>query len=1028
MRESENRRTLRMVILISLIVAAMVVAGTLWMGQNAREANEEAVRAVSVFFMDELAGRREQVVSTNLRNSIDDMENAISLMTEDDLKDEKHLQEFQSRMKTLYGLEKFAFVTSDGTIYTASGKRNDIDRFGFDYKTISQPEISVIEEDGANKVIIAVPVDGLEIESKEIVASFTERDMEEMLNGLSLQSDTNETTFCNIYTRDGEPLTNMVLGGLAAEDNLLEALKHADFSDGYSYEQVESDFRSGKSNIVSFTYNGIAESLDYVPVEGTDWMLTYLIRESVISDQVSGISDKIARQSLIITMFIAIVMLALFLFIIQQTRRSARAQLEKEKVEAESRVKQEEMEQRLELQEQLLAQEKKRVQQDKMITAMASDYRSVYYVDLDQDDGVCYRSVVPEMDINPDGEHFRFIESFREYAQKYVAENYRDGFLRLIDVDEIRKRLDRESIMVHRYLTIRNGEERYEMLRMAGVRHPQDRDDHIVHAIGIGFTDVDEEIRQDMAKSQALSDALAAAEDASKAKTAFLSNMSHEIRTPMNAIIGLDNIALSDPDISEKTRGYLEKIDGSAHHLLGLINNILDISRIEAGRLILKNEEFQFSRLLEQVNTMISGQCTEKGLTYECRALNKIDDYYIGDDMKLKQVLINILGNSVKFTPEGGRVELTVEKINSFDGKTSLRFEMSDTGVGMDKEYIPKLFDAFSQEDSTVTNKYGSTGLGMAITKSIVEMMNGNISVESEKDKGTTFTVTVTLTDSDRTWDGKTEGEISIHDMSVLVIDDDSVACEHAKLVLESVGIAVETALSGRQAIEMVKVREARQEPYNLILVDWKMPDMDGIETTKQIRSIVGTESAIIILTAYNWDDVIDEAVSAGVDSFLAKPLFASNVIDEFKSAMHKRNDRETQEEHKADLNGRKILLAEDMIVNAEIIKELLSMRGMETEHAENGRICVEKFLSNPEGYYDAILMDMRMPEMDGLEATRVIRASGRADAKDIPIIALTANAFDEDVQKSLQAGLNAHLSKPVEPENLFSTLEHLIK
>ena len=1027
MKENEGSRTLKLSIIVALIVAALVIVGTLWMGQNAKKANEEAVRTVSSFFMDELAGRREQVVSSNLEDYIADMQAAISLITEEDLQNEKRLQELQARMRKLYNLEKFAFVDSDGTVYTADGEQHDIERYGFDYKNISEPEINVIKEDEENKVIIAVPVEGVDLEGHELIASFIEIDMEEMLDGVSLQTDANETTFCNIYTREGDPLTKMVLGGLAAEANLLDALKQADCAPGYSYEQVKNDFAEGKSGIVSFTYNGIAESLDYVPVKGTDWMLTYLIRESVITEKISGISDSITQQSLILTLFITLVMVAMFIFMIRQTRRTARAQIEKEKAEAENKARQEEMEQRLKLQEDLLAKEKKQIQQDKMITAMASDYRSVYYVDLDKNEGVCYRSIAPEMDIRPDGEHFEFEESFREYGEKYVAEQYREGFLKYIDIDEIKNRLKTESIIVHRYLTIRDGVERYEMLRMAGVRHPQDRDDGIVHAVGVGFTDVDEEIRNDMAQSQALSDALAAAEDASKAKTAFLSNMSHEIRTPMNAIIGLDNIALNDPDLPEKTRGYLEKIDGSARHLLGLINNILDISRIEAGRLVLKNEEFSFASLLEQVNTIISGQCRDKGLTYECRALNKIDDYYIGDDMKLKQVLINILGNSVKFTPEGGQVELTVEKMNSFDGKTSLRFTMSDTGIGMDKEFIPKMFDAFAQEDSTVTNKYGSTGLGMAITKSIIEMMNGNISVESEKGKGTKFTVTVTLTNSERTSDGKSS-VISTHDMSVLVIDDDKVACEHARLVLDNVGIAVETALSGKEAIEMVKVRQARQEPYNLILVDWQMPDMDGLETTRQIRSIVGAESAIIILTAYNWDDIIDEAVKAGVDSFLAKPLFASNIIDEFKTVLQKKNNASPREEHKADLNDRKILLAEDMLVNAEIMKELLKMRNIETDHAENGRICVDMFKEKPEGYYDAILMDMRMPEMDGLEATRVIRKLDRADAKEIPIIALTANAFDEDVQKSLQAGLNAHLSKPVEPETLFATLEHLIK
>ena len=778
MEEQENKRTLRLIVLVSLAVAVLIIAGTLWMGHNARTATEDSVRAVSMMYLDELAGRREQVIATNLQNRINDMETAISLLTDEDLQDVKHLQKYQARMKKLSDLEKIAFVDSKGTIYTANGIQHNIDEYNFDYKTISEPEISVRNIYGANKVVIAIPVEDLKLGDKKLVASFTEVDMNEMLRGLSLQSDTNNTTFCNIYTTEGAPLTNLVLGGLAKEDNLLDAMKNAEYEDGYSYDKLVSEFTSGTAGIVLFTYNGIQETLDFVPIEGTDWMLTYLIRESVITSKIGDISQRLAIGSLMQTILTALIMLIILLLILKQVRKSAKVQLEKETIEAESRIQREEMEQRLKLQEELLAQEKKRVQQDKMITAMASDYRSVYYVDLDQNEGTCYRSVEPEQDINPDGSHFCYSDAFREYGEKFVAEKYRAGFLNFIDIDKIRERLSKESIIVYRYLTVRNGEERYEMLRMAGVRHPQDRDDGIVHAVGVGFTDVDEEIREDMAQSQALSDALAAAEDASKAKTAFLSNMSHEIRTPMNAIIGLDNIALSDPDISSRTRGYLEKIDGSAHHLLGLINDILDVSRIEAGRLTLKNEEFSFSRLLEQVNTMISGQCNDKGLTYECRALNEIDEYYIGDDMKLKQVLINILGNSVKFTPEGGRVELTIEKMNSFDGKTSLRFKMSDTGVGMDKEYIPKLFEAFSQEDSSVSNKYGSTGLGMAITKSIVEMMNGNISVESEKGKGTTFTVTVTLMNSDRAGTDEGMKEIDPHSLTVLVIDDD----QHASM------------------------------------------------------------------------------------------------------------------------------------------------------------------------------------------------------------------------------------------------------
>ena len=524
---------------------------------------------------------------------------------------------------------------------------------------------------------------------------------------------------------------------------------------------------------------------------------------------------------------------------------------------------------------------------------------------------------------------------------------------------------------------------------------------------------------------EALQDALASAEHANRAKTAFLSNMSHEIRTPMNAIIGLNNIAMNDPGASDGIKEYLGKIGASAQHLLGIINDILDMSRIESGRMTIKQEEFSFSKCLEQINTMISGQCREKGLSYDCRIRGRIDDYYIGDAMKLKQALINILGNAVKFTPAGGSVRFDVEEGPRLGGKATLRFVTRDTGIGMSREYLPLIFDAFSQEDPSSTNRYGSTGLGMSITKSIVELMNGRIEVESEKNKGSVFTVTVTLGESDRRSAREDEACPDPHELSVLVIDDDRVALEHAGIVLGQIGIRCETAESGREGVDKVRIRHGRREDYDLILVDWRMPDMDGVETARQIRSGVGKETPIIILTSFNWDDIADEAKAAGVDTFVAKPLFAGNVMDEFREAFRRKN--ELLEKRTADLKGKRVLLAEDVPVNAEIILMVLSMREMEADLAENGRQAVSLFADHRPGYYDAILMDMRMPEMDGLEATRAIRAMDRADAETIPIIALTANAFDEDVQRSMQAGLNAHLSKPVEPDALFETLETLI-
>ena len=1013
----------------SVLALLFLVFGTLWTGKSASVDTEKAVRNVSLLYLDELATRREQVVSGKLADYISDLDVAIGLLEKSDLSSVSKLQAYQARMKQLYGLEKFAFVDSNGLIYTSRGTRSDIDLYNFDYKNLAEPEISLKNSHSKNRtVIIASPVDHLPFNGQTLVVCFMEININRLLEGFSLQigQGGRVTTFCNIYTQEGFPLTNEVLGGSATESNLFPALSNAIFEGNFSAEKLHEDFVQRKEGFVSFTYKGILDTMYYVPVPNTDWLLTYLIRESVISEQISSISTGIISRSLFMSLLVAAFLIVLFVMMFRQMKKTASITLQKEIADAENRVQQQELEEQLALQQQIARQEKKRNEQAGMITALASDYRSVYYLDLETGIATCYRkdNTVPAP--FKAGEKLQLLETFAKYAEKYVVSEYKEKFLSFIMPEHIKENLEKSMTFSIRYIVNRDGKESYEMLKMAGVKHEESTDNQI-HIVGFGFTDIDEEMRDSLARSAALSDALKTAEEASKAKTIFLSSMSHEIRTPMNAIIGLDSLALHEKDLSPKTRDYLEKIGSSAEHLLGLINDILDMSRIENGRLAIRNEEFSFSKMLEQVNTIASGQCNEKGLEYNCHIKGHIDDYYIGDDMKIRQVLINILGNAVKFTPKGGKVELTAEKTASFDKKSTLRFTISDTGIGMSKEFLPKLFEAFSQENTSSTNKYGSSGLGMAITKSIVEMMNGKIEVESEKDKGTTFTVTLTLQDSERK--PESDGEIEIHpnEMTALVIDDDEVAAEHAKLVLENAGIAVETALSGAQAVEMVKVRQARREAYNLIIVDWKMPEMDGVETTRQIRNVTGDESAIIILTAYNWDDILEEATSAGVDSFIAKPIFSEALIDEFNNALKKKRIKNSKAKPKADLSGKRVLLAEDMDVNAQIMIEVLKMRDIEAEHAENGKIALEMFKNHEEGYYSAILMDMRMPEMDGLEATAEIRKLNRSDAKQIPIIALTANAFDEDVQRSLQAGLNAHLTKPVQPDVLFETLEELI-
>ena len=1024
-----QKKTLSIAVAGIALVIAIIVLGTIWTGRRAQKDTEEVAHSVSQMYLDELAGRREQVVEDNLQKNIDTIDITLGMINHEDLSDLDHMRNYQRNIKKLFSLERFAFVDEDGMVYTADeGVRDDMDLYSFDYKTLHEPSITIKNLTGSDKrIVIAVPIrdKNLSINGEKLVVCFMEQDSAIMLRGITMETQDTEATFCNIYTSEGRSLCDTVLGGLAAEDNLLDALKHAQYTDDYSYEKVVKDFEEGNQGSVPFTYNGIKETLSYNPIKGTEWFLTYLVRDAVVSDRISSISAGTLRRSLIQSALTALVLVAMSGYMMSQMRKNARLQLEKETSEAANRAKHDEMQQRIELQNQLLAQKSRQEEQRNMITALSSDFRSVYYLDLDSDFGVCYqqRNDLPGF---KEGETFHYLEAVTNYCNQYVLEPYREEFLHFIHPDSIRERLKDHLVTSFRYKIEVDGKESYEEVRFAGVRHPEDRDDHIVHAVGACFIDIDEETCRQIAQQQELTEALSAAEQANKAKTVFLSNMSHEIRTPMTAIIGLNNIALNEPDLSGKMKELLGKTGASAQHLLEIINDVLDMSRIESGQMVIQKEEFSFVKSLDQVNTIISGQCADKGVDYRCDIVGRIDDYYVGDGMKLKQVMINILGNAVKFTPEGGKINFRIEEGRRFNGLATLKMVMKDTGIGMSEEFLPHLYDSFAQESSSTQSRYGSTGLGMAITKSIVELMNGHIDVESEKGVGTTFTVTVPLGESSHQYHDELDVKMKNKDLNVLVIDDDTIALEHAQIVLKQIDIHCEVANSGQEGFDLVKKHHEAGRDYDFLLIDWKMPEMDGVETTRKIRSIVGHDTPIIILTGFNWDDVVEPAKEAGVDRFVSKPLFAGSVLDEFREAL--KIKRQADDEESIDFEGKRVLLAEDVPVNAEIMLMVLSTRGIEVDLAENGKIAVDLYEKHPAGYYDAVLMDMRMPVMDGLTASRAIRESDHEDAKTIPIIALTANAFDEDVQRSLQAGLNAHLSKPVEPDVLFETLGNLLK
>ena len=538
------------------------------------------------------------------------------------------------------------------------------------------------------------------------------------------------------------------------------------------------------------------------------------------------------------------------------------------------------------------------------------------------------------------------------------------------------------------------------------------------------LSDVTGIFEQERESREMLETALAAAEQASVAKTEFLSRMSHEIRTPMNAIIGLDAIALQEKNLSSAMVDHLQKIGISARFLLSLINDILDMSRIESGRMVLKNEAFNFEEMVCSINTILYEQCRDNGLEYECVLKSFTEAGYTGDVTKLQQVLINLLGNAVKFTPQGGKIHFMIEQLSRTKEKARLRFEICDTGIGIDEKFIPHLFEAFSQENRGRTTPFGGTGLGLAISKNLVSLMNGTITVHSIKNIGSEFTVEVDLGLPAESIRNRELGR-NLRPLFTLIVDDDIIVCQHTQMILNDAGLKTEYVDSGSGAVERVRAQHTSGKDYDLILLDWKMPDMDGIETAAEIRKIVGPEVTIIIMTAYDWADIEKKARAAGVDLFMKKPVFASSVTQAFENVLlSKGTYREPDSKPEFDFTGKRILLAEDNAINAEIARHLLEMKGCTVELALNGAEAVESFAAAPVGGFDAILMDVRMPVMDGLDATRAIRAMRKADAKTVPILAMTANAFQEDVKISLEAGMNVHLTKPIKPTTLYETLK----
>ena len=530
--------------------------------------------------------------------------------------------------------------------------------------------------------------------------------------------------------------------------------------------------------------------------------------------------------------------------------------------------------------------------------------------------------------------------------------------------------------------------------------------------------DVTDLIREEAEKNKILADALASANQASSAKSQFLSRVSHELRTPLNAIIGFMELAR---DVDEaQAKSYMANADAAAKQLLSIINDVLDVSSIESGKMRIAHAPFDLKHLIQSITNIYVQQCLQKGLNFETRLLTEVDEWLLGDQLRVNQILLNLLNNAVKFTTEG-HIRLSISQRATQDHKVVIRFEVADSGCGMSEQMQARLFRPFEQESASTAQKYGGNGLGLSIVGSLVQMMGGVVHVESRRGEGSTFIVDLPFT--------KSEAEVVIEsiegaeDLHVLAVDDEEGEREYISIVLERIGVRHTCVAGGLIALDELAKAEAAGDAYNICLVDWKMPNLNGIETTRRIREKYGDDVVVIVVSAYDHYQAGESAKMAGANMFISKPLFQSSLFDLFATLTGGRIARKEVAPVSRLRAGARVLLAEDNAMNRMVAEGLIERLGVDCETAEDGRIAVDMFLAAPPGHYDAILMDIQMPNLDGYEATRLIRESSHPHAKTVQIIALTANAFNEDIARSLSSGMNDHVAKPIEPDVLTAAL-----
>ncbi len=874
------------------------------------------------------------------------------------------------RKQDYWGFTDFYFLSEDESCMTSDGTE--------DYMALGNSRESLMQErepvmvgeklsDGREVTVFAVPVRHGEYRGfgyDAIAISYTNADLASSLNVDAFDGQAN----CFVIQADGSVLLSTQTGGNVFTNYLMYLKAVSDLKEDQLAE-IQEDWLDGTSGLLQCRIGDVANCVAYQPISYQGYVLLSVVPQSAVS--AGFLSVQKTTINVLIVIFLLVGLTTITLITLRSYRQSRRS--------------------RMELQYREL-----------MFDVLSSSVDDIFLM-LDVADGA-------KVDyISPNVERLLGIPTEEARDNIQVMEKCAVNGDVFIPKDELREiplngNIYRECEYVHQT----TGERRWYRMTVYHMRIQE----------VTKFIIVMSDRTQERQMNQNLQEALNAARSANEAKSNFLSNMSHDIRTPMNAIVGFSVLLEKDADNPEKVREYTRKITASSHHLLSLINDVLDMSKIESGKTSLNTERFSLPDVLEEMNIILMPQAKAKNQSFRIYVQGAPPEQLLGDKLRLNQILINLLSNAIKYTPAGGKIEFLVSELpQTVPQYVKLRFVVRDNGIGMSKEFQKQIFAPFSREISSTTNKIQGTGLGMAITKNLVDLMGGIIQVESAPGKGSTFTLELSfmLPEQD-------ESEFWFrHQVTrMLVADDEEEVCEDIRELMRDSGVEISCVTEGAAAVEAAVSAHSRGEGFHVILLDWKMPGMDGVETARRIREQVGSDVPILVLTSYDWSDIEAEAREAGINAFMPKPFFVSTFWQTISplfadpSAQEAPAEVAAENTHAGALDGRLFLVAEDNELNAEILSAMLEMEGASCELAENGQKAVEMFAKSSPGYYDMILMDVQMPVMNGYEATRRIRACSHPEAKTIPIAAMTANTFAEDVRDAMESGMDGHLAKPI--------------